>query len=77
MQTNHDHVKPPATERMAGDAAARYLGISKSTLEKMRFEGRGPRYLKLGARCFYRRTDLDAYLEAAIVETTDSRALAG
>ena len=40
-------------------------------------EGRGPRYLKLGGRCFYRRTDLDAYMEAAVIETTDSRALAG
>lgn len=68
---------PPGLDRFTGPAAAKYLGLSKSTLEKMRMEGRGPRYLKLGARCFYRRTDLDAYLEAAIVETTDSRASAG
>lgn len=68
---------PPSLERFTGVAAAKYLGLSKSTLEKMRIEGRGPRYLKLGGRCFYRRTDLDAYLEAAIVETTDSRAIAG
>jgi excisionase family DNA binding protein len=68
---------PPSIDRFTGPEAAQYLGLSKSTLEKMRVEGRGPRYLKLGARCFYRRTDLDAYLEAAIVETTDSRAIAG
>jgi len=66
-----------STDRMTGPQAAAHLGLSKSTLEKMRIEGRGPRYLKLGGRCFYRRSDLDAYLEAAIVETTDSRALAG
>lgn len=68
---------PPGLDRFTGPTAAKYLGLSKSTLEKMRMEGRGPRYLKLGGRCFYRRTDLDAYLEAAIVETTDSRAIPG
>ncbi|PZU29897.1 MAG: hypothetical protein DI584_01415 [Stenotrophomonas sp.] len=74
MTTTHRNSLP---DRMTGQDAAAHLGLSKSTLEKMRVEGRGPRYLKLGGRCFYRRSDLDAYLEAAIVETTDSRALAG
>lgn len=69
-----DHNSPPE-ERLKGPDAAQYLGISTSSLEKMRMQGKGPRYLKLGARCFYRRTDLDAYLEAAVVETADSRAL--
>jgi excisionase family DNA binding protein len=63
-------------DRMTGPEAAAYLGISTSTLEKMRCEGRGPRYLKLGRRCFYRRSDLDQYLSAAVVETTDSRSAA-
>lgn len=70
-------VTPPSVDRINGRDAAKYLGISVSTLDKMRAVGRGPRYLKLGGRCFYRWADLDAYLEAAIVETTDSRALAG
>ncbi|WP_421680801.1 helix-turn-helix transcriptional regulator [Stenotrophomonas bentonitica] len=76
-QLNENAPTPPSLDRLKGPAAATYLGLSVSTLEKMRLEGRGPRYLKLGGRCFYRRADLDAYLEAAIVETTDSRALAG
>lgn len=67
--------QPPA--RLNGQTAARYLGLSKSTLDKMRIEGRGPRYLKIGGRVFYRPADLDAYIEAAVIETTDSRALAG
>ncbi|HEL4163321.1 MULTISPECIES: helix-turn-helix transcriptional regulator [Stenotrophomonas] len=62
---------PP--ERFKGVEAAAYLGISKSTLEKMRANGRGPRYVRLGRQCFYRRTDLDAYIGGAVVETTDSR----
>lgn len=64
-------------DRMNVDQAAERLGLSRSTLEKMRHTGRGPRYVKLGGRVFYRRADLDAYIEGAIVETTDSRALAG
>ncbi|HYG05320.1 MAG TPA: helix-turn-helix domain-containing protein [Stenotrophomonas sp.] len=64
-------------DRMNVDQAAERLGLSRSTLEKMRHTGRGPRYVKLGGRVFYRRVDLDAYIEGAIVETADSRALAG
>lgn len=66
---------PPTRFRVT--EAARYLGLGVSTMDKMRMEGRGPRYLKIGGRVFYRLTDLDAYIEAAVIETTDSRALAG
>ncbi len=75
MNDATQHLPPPT--RMNGQQAAAHLGLSKSTLDKMRVEGRGPRYLKVGSRVFYRQSDLDAYLEAAVVETTDSRARAG
>ncbi|MEA9885345.1 helix-turn-helix domain-containing protein [Xanthomonas campestris pv. raphani] len=65
------------TSRLKCPAAAAYLGLSSSALDKMRHEGRGPRYLKIGGRVFYRQADLDAYLDASIVETTESRARAG
>lgn len=61
-------------ERMRVREAAAYLGLSDSTLNQMRCEGRGPRFLRLGSRIFYRRSDLDAYLEACTFETADSRA---
>ncbi|MBH1430902.1 helix-turn-helix domain-containing protein [Stenotrophomonas maltophilia] len=70
------HATHPPAEKLSTAAAATRLGLSKSTLEKMRCDGRGPRYLKVGKRCFYRPADLDAYLEAAVVETADSRAIA-
>jgi excisionase family DNA binding protein len=71
------HLTPPSLGRLRVEEASKYLGFTVSTLNKMRMAGRGPRYLKLGNRVFYRRTDLDAYLEAMVVETTDSRARAG
>ncbi|HHA2904285.1 TPA: helix-turn-helix transcriptional regulator [Stenotrophomonas maltophilia] len=63
--------------RLKVPEAAKYLGVGISTLDKMRMEGRGPRYLKIGGRVFYRLADLDSYIEAAVIETTDSRAHAG
>lgn len=44
--------------------AARYLGISKSMLEKLRLTGEGPRFAKLGKVVVYDVADLDAWIEA-------------
>jgi predicted DNA-binding transcriptional regulator AlpA len=45
------------------DAAA-YLGLTASTLEKMRTTGIGPRFVRLGARAVgYDRADLDHFVE--------------
>ena len=42
--------------------AATYLGISPSTLAKMRLRGDGPRYSKLGSRIVvYGISDLNVY----------------
>ena len=42
-------------------AAADILGLSASTLEKMRVYGTGPFFLKLGRSVRYRAEDLDAW----------------
>ena len=47
--------------RNNADAAA-YLGLGASTLEKLRMTGKGPVYLKIGRRCLYAQSDLDAWL---------------
>lgn len=65
-----------AVERLSVPQAAKYVGLSATTLNKMRCTGRGPRYLKLGSRIYYRRNDLDQYINANTVETTDSRGMA-
>jgi predicted DNA-binding transcriptional regulator AlpA len=45
--------------------AAQYLGLSPSTLEKMRLQGTGPRFTKLGARAVgYFVQDLDEFANA-------------
>ena len=43
--------------------AATYIGLSASTLAKMRMRGDGPTYSKAGARIvIYDKMDLDAWL---------------
>ena len=55
--------------------AARWL-ISERTLEQWRWQGKGPRYLKIGARVVYRLADIEAY-EAACVHANTVGPLAG
>ena len=49
--------------------AAHHLGYSKSSLESWRVERTGPNYYKTGRRVRYKKSDLDAYIEAGRVET--------
>ena len=62
----------PRTEKAPADLitevelAAR-LNVSRSYLRKMRSEGVGPKYYKLGVAIRYSATDADAWLEAQSV----------
>ena len=67
----------PAKVITTGEAA-RFLGLSQSTLAKMRLNGNGPVYCKLGRRVVYRRADLERWLESRTARDTsdaDSRFL--
>lgn len=44
------------------DQASEYLGIPKAMLAKMRWAGNGCRFLKIGARIYYRVADLEEWL---------------
>jgi hypothetical protein len=50
--------------------AGRWL-ISPRTLEQWRWQGKGPRYLKIGGRVVYRLADVEAFEAASVrVNTT-------
>lgn len=51
--------------RLDTEQAAAYLGpnISPKTLQNWRWQGRGPRFLKVGGKVFYRQSDLERFLE--------------
>jgi Helix-turn-helix domain len=44
--------------------------VSPRTLEQWRWQGRGPRYLKIGGRVIYRRQDVEAFEAANIHANT-------
>lgn len=55
------------------DGAAAVLGVSPRTLEYLRVQGDGPRFVKIGRRVKYRAGDLTAYLEARTRQSTADR----
>jgi predicted DNA-binding transcriptional regulator AlpA len=50
--------------------AAAYVGLSESTLNKMRCFGGGPRYAKVGARVVYPIAELDSWLNSKLRGST-------
>ena len=49
---------------LSAEQVAERLGLSTSTLAKMRLSGGGPAYSKLGRRVVYRPADIDAWVNA-------------
>lgn len=48
-----------------------YLSVTKGNLATMRYEGRGPKYTAPSPKMIrYRRHDIDAWLDAAVREST-------
>ena len=45
---------------MDADNAARYYGVKKKTMAMWRWQGKGPRWFKVGGRVRYTQDDLDA-----------------
>ena len=50
--------------------AARFLGISPRTLEKHRSYGTGPKYRKIGGRVVYALSDLKAWADVGLKQST-------
>lgn len=55
------------------DAAAEYVGLAQSTLEKLRGSGQGPRFVRLSAKSVgYDLADLDKWLDSRKAESTST-----
>lgn len=55
-------------DRLNNDDSAEYIGAEPHTLEVWRSTGRYDiPYVKVGSRVFYRKSDLDAFLERRTV----------
>jgi predicted DNA-binding transcriptional regulator AlpA len=56
--------------RLRTPGAAAHAGLSKSTLDKLRTVGGGPRFAKLGRAVVYDTTDIDAWIESRKCRST-------
>jgi len=54
--------------------AARLLRLSERTLERLRLQGGGPRYIKANRSVRYRECDLEAWIAAKVVNSTSEEA---
>lgn len=62
---------------LAPKALAEELDVTVKSLEKWRWLGTGPRFVKIGRYVRYRREDVDAWLNGRVVTTArEGRALA-
>jgi len=57
MDNKNNEILPPKR-------AAEFIGLSTSTLAKMRLRGDGPIFIKTGRCVFYSRCDLLSWLDA-------------
>lgn len=55
--------KPKMNVYMGVKEVARYTGLSKSTLDKLRHFGGGPRYFKLGRTIKYEQSEIDNWIK--------------
>jgi len=75
--TKNCSIKPPQAHQgyLRTAAAAAYLDIGKSTLERKRIEGSGPPFRILGAKIVvYAISDLDAWASARMFCSTSAKA---
>ena len=61
---------PELPKVVTAKTAAGFVGLSESTLAKLRLNGNGPTYCKLGRRVVYRPADLEIWLQSRTTRDT-------
>jgi len=64
-----EHAQPRA-QLLTPKQAAKHYGFGVSTLAKMRLQGGGPAYYKIGAKVLYDGDEIDAWLLSKRVTNT-------
>jgi len=74
---NFDFTLNTAEELLTTRQAAAFLKVSPKTLERMRVEGAGPAFVKVGRSVRYRRSDLLAFIDSNVFGSTSEYASKG
>jgi predicted DNA-binding transcriptional regulator AlpA len=57
-------------ENLKTEAAAEFLQVKPTTLEQWRWNGKGPRFCKLGRSVRYRKSDLEEFINDRVFGST-------
>lgn len=71
ISTTPDNQAPTPRKYMRANEAAKYTGLSESTLAKLRMRHKrdlGPIYIKRGGSVIYRSSDLDNWMDLQVVD---------
>jgi hypothetical protein len=60
----------PVDELLTPAQVAQELHTTTGSLDALRYRGTGPKFVKVGPRVLYRRSDLRAYLDARTMQRT-------
>ncbi len=73
--TEHKDYLENLSERMTTKEAAAYCKLSKKTLDGYRCDAKGPKFIKLGRLVFYKKSDLDSWIEenSGYISTAQAR----
>ena len=69
-KASHDDQPAKVETLLTTEQAAWLLGISRKTLERMRVEGRGPKFVKIGRCVRYRQHDLLTWISTNTHQST-------
>jgi len=73
MEEQTSSTTPPQeapSPNLKTEDAAKFLNVQPATLEQWRWNGRGPKFCKIGRSCRYRLADLEAFLEERVFRST-------
>ncbi|MEC5149538.1 helix-turn-helix domain-containing protein [Cryobacterium sp. GrIS_2_6] len=61
---------PTPTPLLTAKQTATWLATSEAALSQLRYRGEGPAYVQLGRAVRYRVTDVEDFIDAAVVRTS-------
>ena len=71
MTTTTTSPRQPLAPLLTEAEAARYLNLTNRALQAWRYQGRGPRFVKISARAIrYRLEDLESWVEGRLRRST-------
>lgn len=57
-------------QRFTTQEAADIIGVTRSKLNMLRWEGKGPKFLKIGSKVIYRKEDLEEFEKDKVYDNT-------